>query len=350
VDLRSLSLEELAARVAALGEPAYRSRQLFDWLHRRAAASIEEMSDLPRALRDRLQREHALETLGIDLTQRSSDGAIKYRFVAADGKRFEAVYMPEEDRRTLCLSTQVGCAMGCAFCRTARMGLVRHLTAGEIVDQVYRVNAALVAEGLSGPRPLTNVVFMGMGEPLHNWANVRKALDLLQHEAGAHFSRRHLTISTSGIVPVIEEVARQTEVKLAVSLNATTDEQRERLMPVNKRWGLAELMEACRKFPQRQGRRLTFEYVLLKGVNDALEDAHRLARLVKGIEAKVNLIAYNGGAGDAFEAPEPVRVRDFYNRLIAEGVVAITRKSRAQDIAGACGQLVVPPDQGRAFP
>jgi 23S rRNA (adenine2503-C2)-methyltransferase len=246
---------------------------------------------------------------------------------------------------TVCVSSQAGCAVNCAFCVTGRLGAGRNLTAGEILGQYL----AVAREKGFGPRA-ANVVFMGMGEPLHNWANVRKALDLLQHEAGAHFSRRHLTISTSGIVPVIEEVARQTEVKLAVSLNATTDEQRERLMPVNKRWGLAELMEACRKFPQRQGRRLTFEYVLLKGVNDALEDAHRLARLVKGIEAKVNLIAYNGGAGDAFEAPEPVRVRDFYNRLIAEGVVAITRKSRAQDIAGACGQLVVPPDQGRAFP
>ena len=341
-DLRSMSLEELEALLAGMGEKRFRAGQLFRWMHQRWARSFDEMTDLPKALRERLSREAALATLEIDLAQRAGDGTVKLRLRALDGAQVEAVYMPEADRRTLCVSSQVGCAMGCAFCRTASMGLVRQLSAGEIVEQVHRVNQRLVAEGLPGPRPLTNLVFMGMGEPLHNFENVKRALQVLEHPAGPNFSNRHLTVSTSGLVPGIARLGAETDVKLAISLNATTEEQRARLMPVTKKWDLEALAQAVREFPSRQGRRVTFEYVMLAQVNDSLDDARRLARLVLGLKAKVNLIPYNANPDLPFGAPAADRVAEFHDLLVGLGVEAFTRKSRGQDIAAACGQLVAP--------
>ncbi len=356
-DLRSLSLEELSLLVDRMGERQFRARQLFRWLHFRGAASLEEMTDLPRAFRERLAQESRLATLAIDAVQQSSDGTRKYRLRTQEGKFIEAVYMPDEGaesfdpeseeeeprrvRRTLCVSTQVGCAMGCGFCMTATMGLLRNLTAGEIADQVYRVNADLRALGLPGERPLTNLVYMGMGEPLHNYAQVMRSLQLLLHEEGANFSHRHITVSTSGLVPNIVRFGEETQVKLAVSLNATTDEQRARLMPVDKKWNIAALMDAVRRFPSRQGRRVTFEYVLLRGVNDSPEDAARLAALLKGLPVKVNLISYNENPGLGFGDPGPERVQSFRQDLTRRGVTALVRKNRGRDISAACGQLAV---------
>jgi 23S rRNA (adenine2503-C2)-methyltransferase len=244
-------------------------------------------------------------------------------------------------RRTLCVSTQVGCAMGCSFCMTATMGLVRNLSAGEIADQVYRVNADLRALGLPGDRPLTNLVYMGMGEPLHNYAGVMRSLELLLHEEGANFSHRHITVSTSGLVPNIVRFGEESQVKLAVSLNATTDEQRATLMPVDKKWNIAALMDAVRKFPSRQGRRVTFEYVLLRGVNDSDEDAARLAGLLRSLPVKVNLIAYNENPGLGFGDPGQERVQAFRAELQKRGVTSMVRKNRGRDIAAACGQLAI---------
>jgi 23S rRNA (adenine2503-C2)-methyltransferase len=356
-DLRSLSLEELSLLVDRMGERQFRARQLFRWLHFRGAASLEEMTDLPRAFRERLAQESRLATLAIDAVQQSSDGTRKYRLRTQEGKFIEAVYMPDEGaesfdpeseeeeprrvRRTLCVSTQVGCAMGCGFCMTATMGLLRNLTAGEIADQVYRVNADLRALGLPGERPLTNLVYMGMGEPLHNYAQVMRSLQLLLHEEGANFSHRHITVSTSGLVPNIVRFGEETQVKLAVSLNATTDEQRAKLMPVDKKWNIAALMDAVRRFPSRQGRRVTFEYVLLRGVNDSPEDAARLAALLKGLPVKVNLISYNENPGLGFGDPGPERVQSFRQDLTRRGVTALVRKNRGRDISAACGQLAV---------
>ena len=344
-DLRSLSLEELSTLVDRMGEKPYRARQLFGWLHQRGAASLEEMTDLPKPFRDRLAKETRLSTLGIDAVQQSVDGTRKYRLRTQDGKLIEAVYMPDVDvededegtgiRRTLCLSTQVGCAMGCGFCMTATMGLVRNLTAGEIVDQVHRVNADLK------DKPLTNLVFMGMGEPLHNYANVMRSLELLQHEDGLNISHRRITVSTSGLVPNIVRFGQETQVKLAVSLNATTDEQRARLMPVDRKWNIAALMEAVRKFPSRQGRRVTFEYVLLKDVNDTDEDAARLARLLHGLPVKVNLIPYNENPGLGFGDPGQERLQSFRKVLQSRGITSMVRKNRGRDISAACGQLAV---------
>ena len=345
MDLRSASRADIEALVADLGERPFRARQLFAWVHRRGAAALDEMTDLPAALRHALAERAALETLAIDAAQESSDGTIKYRLRTGDGKLLESVFMPELSRRTLCVSTQVGCAMGCAFCRTATMGLVRNLTPGEIVDQVHRVNADLKARGWEASREtgrvLSNLVFMGMGEPLHNLDNVLATLDLLQDPDGLGFSHRHITVSTSGLVPEIAEFGRRTQVKLAISLNAPTDAQRARIMPVDRKYPIRELLDACRAFPRAAGRRLTFEYVLLGGENDADADAEALAALVAPLDAKVNLIAYNDNPGLGFEAPDPARVQAFHAVLVGRGVVATVRKNRGRDIAGACGQLAV---------
>ncbi|HEX9242712.1 MAG TPA: 23S rRNA (adenine(2503)-C(2))-methyltransferase RlmN [Anaeromyxobacter sp.] len=339
-DLRGLSREALEALVAAHGERPYRARQLFRWLHRSGAATLGEMTDVPRALRDALAAGARLTTLERAAEQVSSDGTIKWTWRARDGRLVESVFMPETDRRTLCVSTQVGCAIGCTFCLTATMGLARNLEPGEIVDQIHRANRRLVELGVApGPRPLTNLVFMGMGEPLANYPNLKAALALLLSEDGPQFSQRHVTVSTSGVVPVIRKLGEELPVKLAVSLNATTDAQRDALMPINRRWPLAELMAACREFPMRNGRRITFEYVLLAGVNDSLEDARRLADLVQGIPAKVNLIPYNANPGLPFEAPPPSRVVAFQEALAARHLTVVVRKNRGRDISAACGQL-----------
>lgn len=339
-DLRSLSRAELQALVASLGEKPFRARQLQRWLHRSGAETFDEMTDLPRGLRQALRAGFGLTTLTRASEQRSSDGTIKWTWRTADGKLVESVYMPETDRKTLCVSSQVGCALGCTFCMTGTMGLARHLTAGEIVDQVHRANRRLVELGEGpAPRPLTNLVFMGMGEPLHNYEQLKAALDLLLDEDGPNFSHRHVTVSTSGLVPVMRRLGEETQVKLAVSLNATTDAQRDAIMPVNRRWPIGELLAACRDFPLKQGRRITFEYVLLDGVNDADEDAERLARLLRGLPAKVNLIPYNDNPGLGFRAPAPARVEAFHARLVARQITAVVRKNRGRDIAAACGQL-----------
>ncbi len=353
-ELRSLSRPELAALVAELGEKPFRARQLFRWLHRNGAAALDEMTDLPRPLRAALAARSSLVTLERASEQRSVDGTIKWTWRTGDGKLVESVYMPEADRKTLCVSSQVGCALGCGFCMTGTMGLARHLTAGEIVDQVHRANRRLVELGEGpAPRPLTNLVFMGMGEPLHNFDQLKAALELLLDEDGPNFSHRHVTVSTSGLVPVMRRLGEETQVKLAVSLNATTDAQRDAIMPINRRWPIRELLAACRTFPMKQGRRITFEYVLLGGVNDTDADAQRLAKLVAGIPAKINLIPYNDNPGLGFRAPAPERVEAFHRILFDRDITAVIRKNRGGDIAAACGQLAAagrPGDQSRHSP
>ncbi len=342
VDVASLSSEALTAFVTGpLGEKAFRAKQLYRWLHQRGATTFDEMSDLSKPLRERLKESATIVSLTKDLEQRSVDGTIKYRWKTADGKLIESVYMPSPERKTLCVSTQVGCAMGCRFCATATLGLVRHLTPAEIVAQVHAVNREVRQnEGITKTlRPLTNLVFMGMGEPLHNFENLKAALDILEDEDGPNFSSRHITVSTVGLVPMIERFGRETDVKLAISLNASNDETRDRIMPVNKRFKIADLMEACRKFPLKQGRRITFEYVLMEGVNDADDDAHRLAALLQGVPAKVNLIQYNENPGLGFHTTVDNRAERFRDLLDRAGVAAFIRANRGRDIAAACGQL-----------
>ncbi|MDQ3265052.1 MAG: 23S rRNA (adenine(2503)-C(2))-methyltransferase RlmN [Myxococcota bacterium] len=340
VDLLSLSQEKLTAFVGELGEKPFRAKQIFKWLHQRGVTSFSEMTDLSKSLRQTLEERAEIIWVHKDLEQRSVDGTIKYRFRTRDGKLIESVYMPSPERKTLCVSTQVGCAMGCTFCATGTLGLLRNLTPGEIVSQVHAVNREVRAnEGLEINRPLTNLVFMGMGEPLHNFTHLKVALENLQSVDGPNFSHRHITVSTVGLVPMIARLGAETEVKLAISLNATTDEQRSATMPINKRWKIADLIEACKAFPMRQGRRITFEYVLLSGVNDTDEDAYRLAEIVKDLPAKVNLIPYNENPGLGFKTTSGTRAEAFRALLDSLHVAAFIRQNRGRDISAACGQL-----------
>jgi 23S rRNA (adenine2503-C2)-methyltransferase len=341
VDVSSLTLEGLTRFLTEeLGERSFRAGQLYRWIHQRGVTSFDEMTDLSKALRQKLKERAEIVPLVKDLEQLSQDGTIKYRFKTRDGRYIESVYMPSEDRKTLCVSTQVGCAMACSFCMTGTLGLKRNLTPGEIVAQVHAVNRDVrQREGLETYRPLSNLVFMGMGEPLHNFENLKTALSILQSEEGPNFSHRHITVSTVGLVPMIERFGQETDVKLAISLNASTDEQRGKTMPVNRKWNIQALLDACRKFPLRQGRRITFEYVLLKGFNDTDEDAHRLVQLLEGIPAKVNLIPYNENPGLGFQTTAEERAEAF-RAILAEGhIAAFIRQNRGRDIAGACGQL-----------
>lgn len=341
VDLCSLTLTDLTRFVEEqLGERPFRAAQIYRWVHQRGLTDFDEMTDLSKALRQKLKERCDFRPLTKDLEQRSTDGTIKYRWKTHDGRFIESVYMPSPDRKTLCVSTQVGCAMACTFCATGTLGLKRNLTPGEIVAQVHAVNRDVRAnEGLETLRPLTNLVFMGMGEPLHNFENLKKALNILQSEDGPNFSHRHITVSTVGLVPMIERFGQETDVKLAISLNASTDEQRSQSMPVNRKWNIAALMEACRKFPLRNGRRITFEYVLLKGFNDTDEDAYRLIELLEGIPAKVNLIPYNENTGLGFKTVEENRAEEFREILANGHIAAFIRQNRGRDIAAACGQL-----------
>jgi 23S rRNA (adenine2503-C2)-methyltransferase len=335
------SLEQLTRFVVdQLGQRPFRARQLYKWLHQRGETDLERMTDLPAAFRERLRAEADLVPLRVDLEQRSIDGTVKYRFRTADDRLIESVYMPSADRRTLCVSTQVGCAMACRFCMTGTLGLLRNLTTAEIVSQVHVVNRRVaLEEGLTTSRPLTNLVFMGMGEPLHNFENLKAALGILQSEEGPNFSHRHITVSTVGLVPMIERLGTETDVKLAISLNASHDAQRSELMPVNRKWNIEALLDACRRFPLRQGRRITFEYVLLRGVNDADEDARRLVELLRDVPAKVNLIPYNENPGLGFASTGEARAEAFREILASGHVAAFIRANRGRDIAAACGQL-----------
>jgi 23S rRNA (adenine2503-C2)-methyltransferase len=341
VDVSSLSLEALTRFVTEeMGERAFRAGQIYRALHQRGVTSFEEMSDLSKAFRQKLKERAEIVPLVKDLEQRSVDGTIKYRWKTRDGRFIESVYMPSPDRKTLCVSTQVGCAMACTFCMTGTLGLKRNLTPGEIVAQVHAVNREVRAlEKLETYRPLSNLVFMGMGEPLHNFENLKTALSILQSVDGPNFSHRHITVSTVGLVPMIERFGQETDVKLAISLNASTDEQRSQTMPVNRKWNIAALLDACRKFPLRQGRRITFEYVLLRGFNDSDEDAYRLIELLKDIPAKVNLIPYNENPGLGFQTTMEERAEQFRAILNEGHVAAFIRQNRGRDIAGACGQL-----------
>jgi 23S rRNA (adenine2503-C2)-methyltransferase len=352
VDLRSLTPAEIGERVRALGQAAYRAEQVFRWLHGRGAVSHEPASqqdgprckgksNVPAELRAALLEEAPLRPLALEVHQLAADGTRKLRFRTHDGRAIESVLIPddkkERDKLTLCISSQVGCALDCQFCATATLGFTRHLSSGEIVEQVYHATA------LAGRRP-TNIVFMGMGEPLHNLASVSRAFSLLLHPWGAAFSPRRITVSTVGLVSGIDELGKlQPAPNLAISLNATTDEVRDRIMPVNRRWPIEQLLGAARRFPLAHGRRVTFEYVLLAGVNDTDEDALRLPRLLRGIPCKVNLIPWNPFAGPAFERPSEARILAFQSALRAGGLPVYIRTPRGDDIDAACGQLAARP-------
>ncbi|MBZ0253621.1 MAG: 23S rRNA (adenine(2503)-C(2))-methyltransferase RlmN [Candidatus Methylomirabilis sp.] len=333
-DLKALSPEELEAALLPLGLKKFRAVQIFEWIHGKDAEDFESFSNLPKAERALLAERFRLGRLETRLHQRSEDGTEKFLFGLADGREIESVLIPDEDRLTLCISSQVGCALGCDFCLTAKMGLVRHLSAGEIVDQVYRVRARLGAE-----RAITNIVFMGMGEPLHNAPNVVKAANLLMHARGANYSARRITISTAGMADRIAALSPDRWVNLTLSLSATTDAVRDRIMPINKKHNIATLMRTLRAVKVPAHRRITIAYVLLDGVNDTDEDARRLVRLLSGLRVKVNLIPFNERPEVPYKRSPRARVEAFQRILADKGLSAFIRESRGRDISAACGQL-----------
>ena len=335
--LQSFTLDELREALTGLGFKAYRAAQIFQWVYRHHARSFGEMTSIAAADRERLASLFTIASLPVLRAERSSDGTRKFLFGLADGHTIESVLIPDEDRQTLCISSQVGCGQACRFCLTGSGGFVRDLEAGEIVLQVAETVRLLAVE--SAP-PLTNIVLMGMGEPLANFDQVVRALALMTGEHGLGMSPRRITLSTAGLVPGIDRLARSgIPVNLAVSLNASSDEVRDRIMPLNRRYPLAELLAACRRFPLGSRRRITFEYVLLKGVNDSEEDARRVARLLRGLRCKVNLIPFNPFPGCGFERPDDRTVRRFQQVLLDHHFTAPVRESRGRDISAACGQL-----------
>jgi len=331
VDLKTLGEEELKSFMAAHGLPAYRAGQLLHWIYEKGAGSIEDITVFSKSLRAALGEAAYIGGLRVADRMKSSDGTEKFLFELEDGLRVESVLIPDEKRLTLCISSQVGCAMGCRFCLTGKGGLKRNLRAHEIADQV------ISARRLS-PGRITNIVLMGMGEPLHNLKEVGEALWRMTRLM--KYSPRRITVSTSGLADrMLELPAVAPPVNLAVSLNATTDGQRDYIMPVNRRFPIKRLIEACRRYPLQKRRRITFEYVMMAGFNDSDDDARRLARIVRQVPSKVNLIPVNEYEGLEFQRPSEERVLKFQGVLAAAGVTAFIRKSKGADILAACGQL-----------
>ena len=395
-DLKNLTRAEARDALAALGVEGYRGEQVFRWVHGRGAGGFAEMTDLGKALREQLTGRATIGQLAVDAEQVSVDGTRKLRLRTDDGRFIESVLIPDGDagsdseepddvaaeatelddadrtygsplgdfdggrsreapspglnrprpKLTQCISSQVGCALDCTFCATALLGFGRNLTAGEIVDQVYRARALLssLPKGdptrRAGAERVTNLVFMGMGEPLHNLPQVARSLEILTDPMGMALSPRRITVSTAGMVAAIDKLgALPVRPNLAISLNATTDEVRDRVMPINKKWNLGALLAAVRRFPLERRRRVTFEYVLLDGVNDSRADARRLPELLRGIPSKVNLIPWNPHPGSDFRRPSDEAIRAFQEEVRARGLAVYVRKSRGRDIDAACGQL-----------
>lgn len=334
-NLLGLSREEIIQVATSLGAQPFRGKQLYQQIYRRKQTDIHQMTDLAKNFRSRLLVEASIRLPEIARFVSSGDGTVKFVFRLEDGKLIESVFLPEEKRDTICISSQVGCAVGCTFCMTAVMGFRRNLSPAEIVGQVL----AVIKAGYLREKGF-NVVFMGMGEPLYNYKNVLKAFRLMVDPGGMDLSHRKITVSTSGVVPVLKKMYRESKLpNLAISLNAVSDETRTQIMPINERWGLSELMETCRQFPLEPRRRITFEYILLKGENDSENQAHGLARLLRGLPAKVNLIPYNPNPGLPHQRPNSRTVEKFRGWLEDLGIAAFVRKTRGVEIAAACGQL-----------
>jgi 23S rRNA (adenine2503-C2)-methyltransferase len=334
IDLKSLDTQETEKWVEELGLEAFRGRQIRQWLFKRFALSFDEMTNLSASLRELLKEKANINHLEKVRAQVSKDATEKYLFRLTDGLHIESVLLPERGHYTLCISSQAGCAMGCAFCLTARQGLKRNLTSAEICDQVIQAKRAM-----KEPDRLTNIVFMGMGEPLANYQGVTGAINNMTAEDGMNFSHRKITVSTCGLAPVIRRLGRDTTVNLAVSLNAADDETRDHLMPVNRKYNLKTLISACRAFPLPNRRMITFEYILINGINDRSQDALNLANLLAGLRAKINLIPLNPGPDMEMTRPSPERILEFQDILIRKHFTAIIRKSKGLDISAACGQL-----------
>ncbi len=332
-NIKDLSFSKLQELLATWGVEGYRFIQIIKWLYQKDISQFEEMSNLAKVLRDQLNEHFYIEKWQPHLEQKSSDGTRKFLFKLKDGNTIESVLIPKDDRNTLCISTQVGCAMGCSFCLTSTLGLMRNLSLFEITEQV-----AAVARTIA-PEKITNIVYMGMGEPFHNYDNVLASLQILNDHNAFVIGKRRITVSTSGLVPQIKQFAKDSDVKLAVSLTATTNEIRDHVIPVNKKYPIQELLQACQEYSKITGHAVTFEYTLLENVNDSLEDAKRLAKLLKNIPAKVNLIPFNEFPESSFKRSSDERMFAMQDVLYHAGIQTNIRFSRGTDILGACGQL-----------
>lgn len=334
MDIKELTKTDLEAWMRERGEKPYHARQVLKWLYQRGATSFAAMTDVSTVLRARLEQEFSIAKLGCVRMTSAADGTRKFLFALHDGRYIESVQIPAEDRLTLCVSSQVGCAMGCRFCATATVRPIRDLTAGEIVSQIWDVQQTLPVA-----QRLTNLVFMGMGEPLANYDQLVKAIEIITAEWGCNFSPRRVTVSTVGLVPQMKRLLEETSVNLTVSLTATTNTLRDDLMPVNRRFPLEQLLETCRTLPIAPRKRVTFAYTMLKDVNDSEADAKRLTKLLQGFRLKVNLIPFNPFPGSEFQASPRPRIEYFRQALLDKGIMATIRESRGQDAQAACGQL-----------
>lgn len=339
VNLLNFNLPQLAAYLETLGEKPFRAKQLLRWVHQAGETDFARMSDLSKSLREKLAQHAVIEAPKLLEQQISKDGTRKWLLEVGGGNAIEAVFIPEENRGTLCVSSQVGCALECTFCSTGRQGFNRNLTVAEIIGQVWWANKALGHES-GGERIISNVVMMGMGEPLANYDNVVTAMDIMLDDFGYGLSRRRVTLSTTGILPALERLRERCPVALAVSLHAPNDALRDELVPINKKYPLAELMAACKRYLENAPRDfITFEYVMLAGINDTAQHAHELVKLVKDIPCKFNLIPFNDFPASGYKRPRNDIIREFRNILINNNIIVTTRKTRGDDIDAACGQL-----------
>jgi 23S rRNA (adenine2503-C2)-methyltransferase len=337
LDLANLERHALESALEERGHKRFHARQIFRWIYKRGVTDVASMTDLSHELRATLAQEFTITTPTIVTRETSTDGTEKFLLRLADGRQLESVFIPDTPSMTFCISTQVGCAMACAFCLTGKMGLVRNLTAGEIAGQVRVLAGALDMRDRK-----FNIVLMGMGEPLHNYDETMRALRMLNDEYGFAMSPRRVTLSTVGLLPALEKLAHEPVMpNLAISLHAPTDQLRGELVPLNRKYGVADIIAACKRFPMTRRSRITFEYVLLAGVNDSPEDARKLATLLSGVKSKVNLIPLNAAPGIPFERPSDEAIDRFARILADRGLIVSVRKSRGRDIRAACGQLLV---------
>jgi len=346
VDIKSLSLEQIKVQMKDMGKAAYRALQVYKWIWQKGVTDFMDMSNISKDTRRALAERFYISALKTHDVLASSDGTRKFIWECEDGAHIESVLIPDGERLTLCMSTQVGCAMACTFCLTGDMGLIRQLRPSEIANQPFQIGRTLP----EGTR-ITNLVLMGMGEPLHNLKNLITALEIALDEQALNFSHRKITVSTVGMVNKLDEIAEALPVNLAISLNATTDEQRDSVMPINKRYNIETLIEKCKTVKLPPGKRITFEYVMMRGFNDEMADAARLAELMRGVKAKVNLIPYNTNPERGIERPTDERILEFQDYLVSRGISTSVRITRGMDISAACGQLGKPGDKpGRDTP
>ena len=342
ISLIGMTLAEMEEAVTSLGLPKFRAKQIYGWVYQKGVRDVEEMGNVPKDLRAVLSEKYSVERPKIITDQKSEDGTHKWLLGMSDGQQVETVFIPETDRGALCVSSQVGCTLTCRFCHTGTQPLVRNLGAWEIISQIMHTRDALEEWPSSAamPRLFTNVVMMGMGEPLYNYHNVAKALKIVMDGDGLAISKRKITLSTSGVVPAIYKCGEELGVNLAISLHAVTNELRSQIMPINNKYPLEELLQACRDYPGASpSRRITFEYVMLKGVNDSIADAKELVKILKNIHAKVNLIPFNDWPGSGFECSDWQTITNFGRILEEAGYESPIRKPRGRDILAACGQL-----------